>query len=375
MVCAIIAAAGKGSRAGLQKNKILFSIDGKKVIERTVSAFLGVEEISRVIICASGEDIGEIKEIFRDEEKVEVVLGGENRTQSVYKGLSSAKGCDIVLIHDGARPFVSPEIIKECIESVRQHGSGIAALPVTDTLCVAEDGYISGYRERTGHYYIQTPQGFLYDEIMAAYRKIKEGEEFTDDSSVYLKYHGRPRIAKGGRENIKITFAEDFAATGNRDMRTGTGYDSHRFCEGRKFILGGVEIDYEKGLLGHSDGDALLHAIIDSLFSAAGLSDIGSHFPDTSPEYKGADSLKLLQMCRDEVYSAGYRAVNVSAVIMCQWPKLAPYIPKMRENIAKALGTDTACVGISAKTNEGMGFVGQGEGITVIANCLLEKNL
>lgn len=372
MVCAIIAAAGKGSRSNLSKNKVLARINGRRVIELAVEAFLKVEEIGRVIVCASQEDYEEMKAIFEGREKVKVALGGKTRTQTVYNGLIEAEGCDTVLIHDGARPFVSEKVIKDCIESVRKYGSGVAAIPMTDTVCEADGGVIRGFLDRQKLFRIQTPQGFRYKDILKAYSKTGGGEEFTDDSSVYLKYFGNPRICEGDNRNAKLTFWEDFCKA-DGDFRVGTGYDSHRFCEGRKFILGGVEIDFEKGLLGHSDGDALLHAVIDSMFSAAGLSDIGSHFPDTSPDFKGADSMKLLAACRKEVEEAGFTVANVSAAVLCQRPKLAPYIPKMRENIAGALSIDPSRVGISAKTNEGMGFVGESEGIAVLASCLLQK--
>lgn len=372
MACAIIAAAGKGSRAGISKNKVLAKIDGKRVIEWAVDAFLAVEEISRVIVCASREDFKEIEGIFRGREKVKVVLGGETRMQSVYNGLIEAEGCDIALIHDGARPFVSQKVIKDCIESVRRCGSGVASIPMTDTVCEVDGGFIAGFIDRKKLFHVQTPQGFLYKDILAAYKKAGSREEFIDDSSVYLKYFGRPRICEGSRENVKLTFLEDFCRI-KSELRVGTGYDSHRFYEGRKFMLGGVEIGFDKGLLGHSDGDALLHAIIDSMFSAAGLSDIGTHFPDTCSEYEGISSMKLLAACHKEVEKAGFKVANVSAAVLCQRPKLAPYIPRMRENIANALGIDPLRVGISAKTNEGMEFVGEGEGIAVLASCLLQR--
>jgi 2-C-methyl-D-erythritol 2,4-cyclodiphosphate synthase len=157
-------------------------------------------------------------------------------------------------------------------------------------------------------------------------------------------------------------------------IRVGLGYDVHKLVEGRKLILGGVDIPYEKGLLGHSDADVLLHAITDALFGAAALGDIGSHFPDTDPRYKGADSLKLLEACGTELREYGWKIGNIDAVIVAQRPKLLPYVPQMRENIARVLGIDISQVSVKGKTEEGLGFTGSGEGMAVHAVCLLEKD-
>ena len=157
-------------------------------------------------------------------------------------------------------------------------------------------------------------------------------------------------------------------------IRVGLGYDVHKLVEGRKLILGGVDIPYEKGLLGHSDADVLLHAITDALFGAAALGDIGSHFPDTDPRYKGADSLKLLEVCGEELRENGWKIGNIDAVIVAQWPKLLPYVPRMRENIARVLGIDMGQVSVKGKTEEGLGFTGSGEGMAVHAVCLIEKD-
>jgi 2-C-methyl-D-erythritol 4-phosphate cytidylyltransferase/2-C-methyl-D-erythritol 2,4-cyclodiphosphate synthase len=373
-ITAVITAAGKGSRTGLKQNKLLVKAGEKTILEHTVQKFLDYEEINSIVITAAPGETEHIRNLFRDSVKpVTVTEGGATRTQSVFKGLKAVQsGCDIVLIHDGARPFVSQNIIRHCIEDVKKYGSAVAAVPVTDTIKKADAGFrIENTVDRQDLYAVQTPQGFIYKDILAAYSKIAENESFTDDSSVYEKYFGSPYVCMGETSNIKITYLDDIKNffRENAIMKSGIGYDSHRFAEGRKFILGGVTIPYEKGLYGHSDGDALVHAIIDSLFSAAGLRDIGAHFPDSDEKYKGADSIGLLEKCREILEGKGIKVSNVSAAVICEKPRLAPYADKMKENIARALNISPQNIGISAKTNEGMGFEGRGEGISVIAVC------
>jgi 2-C-methyl-D-erythritol 4-phosphate cytidylyltransferase/2-C-methyl-D-erythritol 2,4-cyclodiphosphate synthase len=372
-ITAILAAAGKSVRCR-GKNKLFENIAGETVLRRAARNFLLCPEISEIIIAAAGGYIDKIKELFAGEEKpVKVICGGAARADSVFSALIAAEGADIVLIHDGARPFVTAEMIDECIECVKQYGSAVPALPVSDTVKRAQDGYLTQSVDRDGLYAVQTPQGFYYKDILKAYKSIESGETFTDDSSVYAKFIAPPKLYKGNARNLKITYAEDLMNNCENSYRCGTGYDSHRFESGRKFILGGVEIPFDKGLSGHSDADALCHAVCDALLSAAGLSDIGSYFPDTDLKYRGANSIDLLKECRRAAEEKGCSVCNVSAVINCQQPRLSPYIGKMKENLASALNINADDIGISAKTNEGMGFTGRGEGVFVIANCLLKS--
>ena len=217
---------------------------------------------------------------------------------------------------------------------------------------------------------MQTPQGFAFAPLLGAYRKIADGDAFTDDSGVFMKYVGPPRLFAGERQNVKLTFSEDFHM--QTDMRTGIGTDTHAFgAKQDHIVLGGVRIPSESGLIAHSDGDVLCHAVMDALLSAAGLPDIGHHFPDTDPQYEGADSLALLAKVCDLIAAEGFAAGNLSVSVMAEKPKLAPYIPQMKQNLADVLGISPQCVGISAGTNEKLGYIGRGEGITVIANVLL----
>ena len=221
---------------------------------------------------------------------------------------------------------------------------------------------------REGLFTVQTPQGFSFPALLEAYRKIAPGDNFTDDAGVYAKYVAPPRLFAGEARNKKLTFAEDFIMS---ETRTGIGIDTHAFCAGEFIVLGGVRIPCENGLRAHSDGDALCHAVMDALLSAAGLPDIGHYFPDTDPQYAGADSLALLKEVRALLEQEGWRVGNVSASVVAERPKLAPHVAQMKRNIADALHIQENAVGIAAGTNEGLGYIGRGEGITAVANVLL----
>ena len=373
-IYAVIPAAGAGSRAGFDKNKILQKMGGASVLWRTVSAFAQNENIAGIAVCANKNERAEIGRELCGFAKVLYADGGSTRTESVKNALEvlAALPCppDYVLIHDAARPFVSQKIIDDCVKTVRAHGSAVCALPCTDTLVHAQNDIITGSYDRETAFTLQTPQGFGFAELLAAYRKITPADSFTDDSGVYAKYVAPPFLFMGEKSNIKLTFREDFAMN---ETRTGIGVDTHAFGAERKYIvLGGVRIDAPTGLHAHSDGDVLCHAVMDALLSAAGLADIGHYFPNSSPQYKGADSLALLGKVRELIENEGFTVGNISAAIVAEAPKLAPHIQKMKQNIADVLQISERAVGISAGTNEGLGYLGRGEGITVIATVLIK---
>lgn len=370
-VCAIVCAAGRGERASFSKNKLLVPVGGRTVLERTVSAFdfPGIEEI---LVTASEEDREEISRLFAGFPKVRVVSGGATRTQSVFRALGENR-CDIVLVHDGARPFVSRRCIENCIRSVKTFGSGICAVPSVDTVALAdENGAIASVPPRNRAYSVQTPQGFFAKELLGAYRKaLAGGGEYTDDSSVYAAFVSPPRLCEGSRDNKKLTYPEDFS---DGFARTGIGIDTHAFGKPQDFILlAGVKIPSDSGLVAHSDGDVLVHAVMDAMLSAAGLKDIGHYFPDTDERWSGADSMNLLAEVRRKILAEGFAVKNLSVAILAEKPRLAKYIDAMRLSLADALGLDPAAVGISAGTNEGLGYVGEGKGITVYADVLLKS--
>lgn len=372
-ICAVIPAAGSGSRAGFEKNKILQKYDGIPVLRRTVSAFAAAEQIGKIIVCIRECDRAEISALLSDFTGVCLICGGATRTESVKNALEflakEQTPPDYVLIHDAARPFVSTKIIRDCIETVRAFGSAVCSLPCTDTLVSASNGMVNGKLDRESTFLVQTPQGFSFPQLLAAYRKITPQDVFTDDAGVFAKYIAPPRLFTGERANIKLTFREDFCMT---QFRTGIGIDTHAFGKTDDHImLGGVKIPSESGLLAHSDGDVLVHAIMDAFLSAAGLFDIGHYFPDTDPQYKDADSLILLANVKELINKENFAVGNISAAIVAQKPKLAAYIPQMKQNLAHVLQISERNVGITAGTNEGLGYLGRGEGITVTANVLL----
>ena len=366
-ISAVVPAAGAGARAGFSKNKLLTFFRGEPVLYRTVSALSACESIGEIVIAAAKRDIADISAMFEKFANVRAVCGGDTRTQSVLFALRACDSPDYVLIHDGARPFVTQKILSDCIETVGAHGSAVCALPVTDTIALCAEEKIGSIPDRSALYALQTPQAFSYAEILAAYEKIG-GETFTDDSGVYAKFVAPPQIFAGDVKNKKLTFREDFLSDPLPAPRVGVGIDTHAFGKAQDHIvLGGARIPSESGLIAHSDGDVLVHAVMDALLSAAALPDIGHFFPDTDPAFADADSLRLLERVRDLLAEKGFAPRNVSAAIQAERPRLQKYIPAMRENIARALRISPDDVGLSAGTNEGLGYVGEGKGITVTA--------
>ncbi len=367
----IICAAGKGLRAGFSKNKLLVPYAGSNVLCKTVSAF-DFPAIDEIIVTANAEDMQEITTILEQFSRTKAVLGGADRSHSVYNALKECS-CDIVLIHDGARPFVSREIIEGCIESVKSNGSGICAVACSDRVAVAKNGKIISVPQRDTLRQIQTPQGFFLENIRAAYERAFESENpsFTDDSSVFAQYCGAPYLCDGSRDNIKLTYAEDFI---DNQARCGFGVDTHAFGKEQDYIvLAGVKIPSDSGLIAHSDGDVLVHAVMDAMLSAAGLKDIGHYFPDTDEAWKDASSMKMLALVNGLLAEQGLAVKNLSVAIQAEKPRLAKYIDEMKNSLSSVLRLDPAYIGVAAGTNEGLGYVGEGKGITVNAYVLLKK--
>ncbi len=363
----MVLAAGKGTRIGF--DKMLYKLDRYEVAHHSISAFQENEYIDCIIV-AAGENYEEIKEIAGRFSKVKtVVKGGATRALSVINAIETIEGEGIVAVHDGARPFVSQQVINAAIDGAFTHSAAVPCVKVKDTIKVSDGGFIDATPDRNTLYITQTPQAFdvsLYKNLVAEYFD----DTITDDAQLFEKAGVQVKITPGAYENYKITTIDDIKK--ETKMRIGHGYDVHKLVEGRKLIMGGVEIPYERGLLGHSDADVVLHAVSDALLGALALGDIGKHFPDTDPRYKGADSLVLLGHVADMVFDHGADVENVDVTILCQRPKLAPHIPKMRENIANALHCDISRVSVKATTEEGLGFTGEGLGIAVHSVCLLK---
>lgn len=365
-VQAIVLAAGKGTRIGF--DKMLYKLDGYPIVYHSIKAFQECNIIDNIII-AAGENIEEIKDISKNFSKVKsVVKGGSTRAISVLNSLKEVDKNAFIAIHDGARPFVTSKIIEETVKGAFETGAAVPCVKVKDTIKESNGAFIGKTFQRDKLYITQTPQVFdadIYKELASK----NFDESITDDAQLFEKAGINVKITEGSYENYKITTIDDIKE--EKKMRIGHGYDVHKLVEGRKLILGGVTIPYEKGLLGHSDADVVLHAVMDSLLGALALGDIGKHFPDTDPKYKGCDSMELLRHVSDMIFDLGADIENIDVTILCQKPKLAPHIMTMRENIASALHCDVNRVSVKATTEEGLGFTGEGLGISCHSVCLL----
>ena len=365
-------------------DKLAFDLGGESVLRRSVRAFETCCLVSEIVLVA-GKNADWLRAETADCTKpVKIVPGGATRAESARNGVLAAAG-ELVAVHDAARPFVSQAVITAALEGAARWGAAAPAVPVKDTVKLADPGdgktvpeecVVENTPDRNRLYAVQTPQCFERREYLAALGELT-GEKLsriTDDCSLF-ELTGRPvRLTQGDYANLKITTREDLpcpANKGEKKMRIGHGYDVHRLVEGRKLILGGVEIPFEKGLLGHSDADVLAHAVMDAVLGAAALGDIGRHFPDTDPAYAGADSLKLLDHVVELLEEKGYQVGNVDATILAQKPKLAPYIEKMRDNLAARMKVEPDQVNVKATTEEKLGFTGAEEGVAAHAVALL----
>lgn len=379
---AIILGGGSGQRMGAKCNKVLLPIAGKSMIVRSVEAFVPLVE--QVVVVSREEDMPAMaSELAQNGLDVSVVSGGATRQESVWRGLQALSGqCDGVLVHDGARCLVTADVIQRCMASVEECGTGVAAVPVTDTIKTVSDANIAlDTPNRTSLRAVQTPQGFKTDLLRQAHEQAqRDGFLGTDDASLVERLGIPVQLTEGNRRNIKLTTPEDllmaeafFAEQALPALRVGQGYDVHRLVEDRPLILCGVTVPHTLGLLGHSDADVALHALMDAMLGAMALGDIGKHFPDTDPAYAGADSLQLAQHVARIMREKGWKIVNIDSTLLCQKPKLAPYIPAMRENLAAAFGMPVDAVSVKATTEEHLGFTGEGLGIAAHAVALIEK--
>lgn len=380
----VVVAAGRGVRAGLGYNKAFYPLGGRSVLSRTLDALSGSGCIDELVLVLSEEDFSRYQALTAREGRnsliARVVKGGNTRQASVHNGLRAlSSDVGFALIHDAARPFVSREMIDAVLEGVSQCGAAVISTCVSDTVKEANaQGFAVHTPDRASLRAVQTPQGFRFGEILEAY-DWAEGENVaaTDDASLYEKRFGPVLLvttSDAGR-NGKMTTQEDFARAEAAlcPPRMGMGYDVHRLVEGRRLVLMGVEVPWEKGLLGHSDADVALHALMDAMLGALALGDIGHLFPDNDNRYLGISSLSLLETVRDRVAERGYRVGNADVTIICQRPKLAPYINAMRETTARTLHVPVDSVSVKATTTEGLGFEGEGAGIAAQAIVMLVK--
>jgi len=378
-VSAIIAAGGAGRRLGNAKPKQLLDIGGGSMLSHSLRAFLDHPRVSEVVLVKPAGPLALLLADLSSTQKLRTVDGGPRRQDSVANGFEAADiRSEVILIHDAARPFVTADLISRTIDAAAEHGAAIAALPSRDTVKRVDGGVIVDTIPRESIYLAQTPQGFRRDVLAAAVRLGREGIEATDEAGLAERAGFRVHVVDGDSGNVKITTEDDLMAARHRTtaataarQRIGTGYDLHRLVEGRPLVIAGVTIPFDKGPLGHSDGDVACHAATDAILGAAGLGDIGRHFPDSDPKWKGADSLALLADAVRMLGEAGYQVINVDLTVILERPKIKDAIDDMRSRLASAIGVDRDAISIKGKTNEGVDAVGRGEAIAAHAVALV----
>jgi 2-C-methyl-D-erythritol 4-phosphate cytidylyltransferase/2-C-methyl-D-erythritol 2,4-cyclodiphosphate synthase len=384
-VTAIIAAAGAGRRLGGAVPKQLLEVGGRSILQRTIEAFTAHPRVNDVIVALSPVLAAAPPAWMPGPPRVRLVSGGARRQDSVANAVDALRSdTDVVLVHDAARPFVSSDLISRAIDAAAAHGAAIAAVRATDTVkrvsADVEAPLIVETLPRESIYLAQTPQAFRRQVLSDAVRVGRAGADATDEAALAEKAGHPVHVIDGDPRNVKITTMADLDAareasrTGAATLgkvRAGTGYDLHRIVPGRALVLGGVTIATDRGAEGHSDADAVCHAVTDALLGAACLGDIGRHFPDTVPAWKGASSTALLERAAGMIRGAGFDIANVDATILLEHPKLSPFVEAIRGGLADALDVSVECVSIKAKTNEGLDAVGRGEAIACHAVALL----
>ena len=366
---AIVVAAGKGLRVGGDTPKQFRTWRGKALLRHSVEALLNHGAIEVVIaIPAGAEEAAEAAlaglDLYR------LVIGGETRQDSVRKALEAMDDGSYtrVLIHDAARPDLPQQVIHRLVDMLDVYEGAIPVLPVVDSLAVASEGLMTGKAEREALRRVQTPQAFGFDAILAAHRAWHGVTDAGDDAQVLMASNGSVALVQGDERLKKITFAEDFAAPMTAPaFRIGQGFDVHRLEPGEELWLGGVQIPHDKGLAGHSDADVALHAITDAVLGAVGEGDIGTHFPPSDPQWRGARSGQFLEHAVSLVRAAGYVIANIDLTLICEEPKIGPHRPAMRAEVARLMGLRENAVSIKATTTEKLGFTGRGEGIAAQA--------
>lgn len=389
---AIVAAGGRGQRFGGPQPKQLRDVAGRAILDRSVAALLAHDAIDEVVVAIPAEVAADPPPYLRVAAKpLRLVIGGARRQDSVANAFAVIDDdVDVVLIHDAARPFVSPALITRTILAALEVGAAVAALPSRDTVKRGGEDrrFVAETLPRERIFLAQTPQAFRRFVLRDALALAGQGADATDEATLAERAGHPVRLVQGESRNIKITEPEDLAlaeAIAREDdgpradpepdpgWRVGTGYDLHRLVEGRLLILGGVTIPFDRGLLGHSDADAVCHAVTDAILGAAAAGDIGRHFPDNDPRYAGASSLDLLSRAAAIVRDRGFSVVNVDVVVIAQRPKISPYVDAMCGQLAAALGIAADRVSVKGKTNEGVDAAGRGEAIATHAVALLHR--
>ena len=371
---AIIVAAGKGTRAGGEEPKQWRTLAGRCVVEHSIALFENHPCISSIILVVSKDDLDRVKTLELDN-RATIAIGGETRALSVMSGLKHVD-TDYVLIHDAARCCMPPILIDRVISALANSKAAAPALPVSDTLWMGIDGRVTRIQPRDGLFRAQTPQGFERVAFEQALRL--HHAEATDDVSVARAAGLDVSIVEGDPNNFKITKPEDFDRAekllrGSMDIRTGNGFDVHRFCDGNHVVLCGVKIPFNRGLSGHSDADVGMHAVTDAIYGALANGDIGQHFPPSDPQWKGAASTIFLEHACHLAADAGYKISNADCTLICEQPKIGPHAQSMKNEMSRIMKIEPDRVSVKATTSERLGFTGRGEGIAAMATVTLVR--
>lgn len=381
-VAAIIAAGGRGARLGAGRPKQLLELGGRTMLERSLDPFLELDLVRELVVALPAELASRPPEYLRAAAKpLRIVAGGPTRQASVASAFEAVSAdADVLVIHDAARPFVTRALIVSTIEAAAEHGAALAAVRASDTIreVAAGTGRVVRTLERDAIYLAQTPQAFRRDVLRDAIALGRTGHAGTDEAALAERAGHAVRLVEGDPRNIKITTEADLTiaralvAPPALAMRVGTGYDLHRLVPGRPLVLGGVTLPFDRGLAGHSDADAVCHAVADAILGAAGAGNLGRLFPDTDPRWKDVVSTDLLREAARLVREAGFLVENLDVVIIAERPRIEPHAEAMCAALAGALGIEAASISVKGKTNEGVGEIGRGEAIAVHAVALLQ---
>lgn len=400
-IAVIVAAAGSGTRMGGGISKQFIKIGEEMVIEKTLRIFGSHPYVDDIYLVVKKDEMELCRKVLIANKRLPkikaIISGGKERQDSVFNALrtidrmekqciknaegkilaAAAAPVDYVLVHDGARPFVSANAVSRLIEAAVVHQAAALGVPVKDTIKRVGGQWLEETLDRSTLFSIQTPQGFEFKLLLAAHKKAKEENYYgTDDAVLVERFRKKVYLVKGEYENIKITTIEDLKMLPSKvkepamirepkEWRTGTGFDVHAFASDRKLILGGVQIPHPMGLKGHSDADVLIHSVMDALLGACGLGDIGLYFPDTDDAFKDISSLELLTHVKGLIGTAGYKIGNIDVTVIAERPKISPYIKEIKTNIADVLEIDNSKINIKGTTTEKLGFCGREEGIAV----------
>jgi len=370
---ALIVAAGVGARAGLDVPKQFETVGGMPMIRHSVERLSSHPDIDQIwIVVAAGQE-EQLNQALAPLSCYKILIGGATRQQSVYNGLVAirqAGGARNILVHDAARPFVSHQVIDRVLDQLENTAGAIPVLPSVDTMVQICDDQLARTVDRNSLWRVQTPQAFDFFKLIDAHENIAAGQDASDDAQIFKAAGHIVSIVEGEEALKKYTLPTDFGgkeAEPMRQIRTGMGYDVHRLAAGEELWLGGVKIEHDKGLSGHSDADVLLHALTDALLGTIAAGDIGDHFPPSDPQWRGVASARFVEHAAALIAEKGGIIHNVDMTVICEAPKIKPHRETIQRKIAEILSIALDQVSIKATTTEGLGFPGRGEGIAAQA--------